>query len=79
MYQRIDSANKTSEAVGATVIGVAATTGFTVGDIVNFGEADGSEYQVTAIDAGNTITIERFGTSEKSCGCLLYTSPSPRD
>ena len=58
----------TAEAVGATVIGVAATTGFSVGDIVNFGEAGGYEYQVTAIDSGNTITIERYGTSEKSGG-----------
>ena len=58
----------TAEAVGATVIGVTATTGFSVGDIVNFGEAGGYEYQVTAIDDGNTITIERYGTSEKSGG-----------
>ena len=57
-----------AEAAGQTVISVAATTSFVVGDIVHFGEADGSEYRITAIDAGNTITIERFGTANTAGG-----------
>ena len=56
------------EAAAQTVISVTATTGFNVGDIVHFGESDGAEYSVTAIDSGNTITIERYGTAEKSGG-----------
>ena len=45
------------EALGQTSISVADGTAFTVHDIVNFGEALGFEYQVTAADA-NTITIK---------------------
>ena len=69
------------EAAGQTEISVTATTGFTLGDIVNFGEADGSEYKVTAIDTGNSITIERFGTSNTDGGlrsAIVDTTPVRR-
>ena len=45
------------EAIGQTVISVTDGTVFTIHDIVNFGEALGFEYQVTAADA-STITIK---------------------
>jgi len=45
------------EALGQTVISVTDGTVFTIHDIVNFGEALGFEYQVTAADA-STITIK---------------------
>ena len=69
------------EAAGQTEISVTATTGFTLGDIVHFGEADGSEYKVTAIDTGNSITIERFGTSNTDGGlrsAIVDTTPVRR-
>ena len=65
-----------AEAAGQTVISVAATTGFVIGDIVNFGEADGAEYKVTAISSGDTITIERFGTSNTAGGLRTDISNS---
>tara|TARA_A100001011_G_scaffold41991_2_gene39681 strand:+ start:7894 stop:9993 length:2100 start_codon:yes stop_codon:yes gene_type:complete len=47
------------EAVGQTVISITSATGFNVGDIVNFGETDGSEYEVTAVSTGTpTLTIK---------------------
>ena len=45
------------EAIGQTIISVTDGTAFTIHDIVNFGEARGFEYQVTAADA-STITIK---------------------
>ena len=45
------------EAAGQTEISVTDGTAFTVHDIVNFGESQGFEYQVTAADA-STITIK---------------------
>ena len=55
------------EPAGETQIAVTSDDGFAVGDIVNFQEADGSEYKVTATGT-NTITIERYGTANKEGG-----------
>ena len=55
--------NKTTvtpaEAAGQTVISLTSATGFHVGDIVGFEEADGQKYKITAISS-NDITIERY-------------------
>ena len=50
--------NNTNLAVGDTTVTVTSATGFTVGDIVNFGESAGHEYRVTAISS-NDLTIVR--------------------
>ena len=42
-------------------------TGYNVGDIINFGEADGGEYKVTNISS-HTITFERFGSANTEGG-----------
>jgi len=42
-------------------------TGYNVGDIINFGEADGGEYKVTGISS-HTITFERFGSANTEGG-----------
>ena len=48
-----------TEAVGQTVISLTSAAGFNVHDIVNFGEALGFEYEVTAVSTGEgTITIK---------------------
>jgi len=48
----------TSTAVGDTTITVSDGTALNVGDIINFGEAGGYEYRITAI-AGNDVTFVR--------------------
>ena len=48
----------TDSAVGDTSIVVQSTTGFSVGDIINFSETGGFEYRVTNI-SGQTITFVR--------------------
>ena len=58
-----ETANKTttndaSTAVGDTTIVLTSGTDFNVGDIVNFGEAGGHEYRVTAVNT-NTLTFVR--------------------
>ena len=46
------------ESAGQTTISVSDATVFGVGDIVNFGETDGHEYEVTAVnDSGSSDTI----------------------
>ena len=90
-------------AAGATTVGIDNGGGsagdggalFNVGDIVHFAEADGQQYEVTAV-ATDDITIRQLdnpnGGGLKSAltaattvrrrwkyYCLLYTSPSPRD
>ena len=50
--------NNTNLAVGDTTVTLTSATGFTVGDIVNFGESAGHEYRVTAISS-NDLTIVR--------------------
>jgi len=56
-----EEANKTTTnanaAVGATTITVTSSTGFSAGDIVNFG--DNYEYRVTEVTDGTTIKIAR--------------------
>ena len=54
---------------GATqvVVDNSGGSGFNVGDIINFGEADGGEYKVTAINA-DTLTFERFGSANTEGG-----------
>ena len=42
-------------------------SGYNVGDIINFGEADGGEYKITAISS-DTITFERFGSANTEGG-----------
>ena len=56
-----------AEAAGQTAISVVSDDGFNVGDIINFGEADGSEYKVTAI-SGDVLTIQRHGTANTAGG-----------
>ena len=82
-------------AIGATTVGVDNGGGsagdggaaYSVGDIVHFQEADGQEYEVTAIST-DTLTIRRKDDPQgrgltnalaAATNCLLYTSPSPRD
>ena len=48
----------TSTAVGDTTITLTSATDFSVGDIVNFAEAGGHEYRITAISS-DTITFVR--------------------
>ena len=48
----------TDSAVGDTSIVVQSSTGFSIGDIINFGETGGYEYRVTAI-SNQTITFVR--------------------
>ena len=31
------------------------------------------------VEAGDTVVYAKYGGTEISSGCLLYTSPSPRD
>ena len=50
--------NDASTAVGDTTIVLTSGTDFNVGDIVNFGEAGGHEYRVTAVNT-NTLTFVR--------------------
>ena len=50
--------NDSSTAVGDTTIVLTSGTDFAVGDIVNFGEAGGHEYRVTAVNT-NTLTFVR--------------------
>ena len=50
--------NDSSTAVGDTTITLTSGTDFAVGDIVNFGEAGGHEYRVTAVDT-NDLTFVR--------------------
>ena len=42
-------------------------SGYNVGDIINFGEADGGEYKITAIST-DTITFERYGSANTEGG-----------
>ena len=49
---------RSEEAVGQTTIDVTDASVFSVGDLVNFGETDGHEYEVTAVnDSGSSDTI----------------------
>ena len=50
--------NNTNLAVGDTSVTLTSASGFSVGDIVNFGESGGYEYRITNI-ASATITIVR--------------------
>ena len=56
--------------VGDTSLDLASATGFTVGDIINFGETGGYEYRITAI---SSVTITFVRHPEKSGG--LHTVP----
>jgi hypothetical protein len=66
---------ETAAAAGATTIAVDYGGGsagdggakYNVGDIVHFSEADGSEYEVTAISTDN-LTIKRYGTANTAGG-----------
>ena len=53
--------NDSSTAVGDTTITLTSGTGFNVGDIINFAEAGGYEYRITAIST-NDITFVRKET-----------------
>ena len=50
--------NNTNLAVGDTSVTLTSASGFSVGDIVNFGESGGYEYRITDISSA-TITIVR--------------------
>ena len=50
--------NNTNLAVGDTSVTLTSISGFSIGDIVNFGESGGYEYRITNI-ASTTITIVR--------------------
>ena len=64
--------NNTNLAVGDTSVTITSATGFSVGDIVNFGETGNFEYRITNI-ATNTLTIVRHpsGTGGLIIGCVL--------
>ena len=55
--------NDSSTAVGDTTITLTSGTDFAVGDIVNFAEAGGHEYRVTAVDS-NTLTFVRHPSGQ---------------
>ena len=49
---------RSEEAEGQTTIDVTDASVFSVGDLVNFGETDGHEYEVTSVnDSGSSDTI----------------------
>jgi phage tail sheath protein FI len=62
-YEEVDKTtiNDASTAVGDTTITFTSGTGFNVGDLINFGEAGGYEYRITAIST-NDITFVRKET-----------------
>jgi len=62
-YEEVDKTtiNDASTAVGDTTITFTSGTGFNVGDLINFGEAGGYEYRITAINT-NDITFVRKET-----------------
>ena len=59
-YEEVNktTTNDSSISVGDTTITLTSGTGFNVGDIINFGEAGGHEYRITAVDT-NDITFVR--------------------
>ena len=61
-YESNKSTVTPAEAAGQTVITLADGSGFNVGDIVYFDEADGQKYKISAISS-NDITIVRYPTS----------------
>ena len=70
-----DTALDADEALGQTVLSVAATTGFTVNDRARIWNAAGTVAQelgkVTEIDAGNTITVTNALTAGHSTGDVV--------
>ena len=71
--------NDASTAVGDTTIVLTSTTGFNVGDIVNFGESGGYEYRITAINTGTeTITFVRKSTGSGGLHTAVADSSSVR-
>jgi hypothetical protein len=62
-YEEVDKTtiNDASTAVGDTTITFTSGTGFNVGDLINFGEAGGYEYRITAVST-NDITFVRKET-----------------
>ncbi len=65
--------NDSSTAVGDTTIVLTSGTDFAVGDIVNFAEAGGHEYRVTAVNS-NTLTFVRHPSGNAAPGTSTYTS-----
>ena len=61
-YEAAKTTVSPAEAAGQTVITLASGTGFFVGDIVYFAEADGQKYKISAISS-NDITIARYPAS----------------
>jgi len=56
--QNAVTTTRSEEAVGQTTIDVTDASVFSVGDLVNFGETDGFEYEVTTVnDSGSSDTI----------------------
>jgi len=56
--QNAVTTTRTEEAAGQTTIDVTDASVFGIGDIVNFGETDGHEYEVTTVnDSGTSDTI----------------------
>ena len=67
----------TSTAVGDTTITVSDGTALNVGDIINFGEAGGYEYRITAI-AGNDVTFVRHPSGTGGLHTAVATSSTVR-
>ena len=58
-YEQTVTATANAAAIGATTLTVTDGTEFSVGDIIHLQEADGSQYEVTAI-ATNDLTIRQL-------------------
>ena len=58
--QNAVTTTRSEEVNGQTTIDVTDASVFSVGDLVNFGETDGHEYEVTSVnDSGTSDTIDQ--------------------
>ena len=48
-------------------------------DLVSFGAGLGDELVAGALTFGDVLVVQALGQRDEAVGCLLYTSPSPRD
>ena len=75
----VTTVNDTVTAVGDTTLTLASSSSINVGDIVNFGEAGGYEYRVTANNTGtNTITFVRHPSGVGGLHTAVAQSSSVR-
>jgi len=75
----VTTVDDTVTAVGDTTLTLSSSSGINVGDIVNFGEAGGYEYRVTANNTGtNTITFVRHPSGTGGLHTAVAQSSSVR-